>query len=329
MLKYLFVFFLVSNNIIFSQKDYITFHSEIIDAESEIIKENYASASEKYYAAFKGMDFVFLANCVTACSASIRSNNDSLTLFFVHKAIEHGLTMEKIQNDSILAHLKTLKIWLEIEKNYNVWLLNYSNRINPDLRKKVNSLYAIDRYWRDRTETHPMNILWRSHLRKKWYNALKIIVEDSLMPLIYKYGYLGEKIIGVDKKSDHLKFIGEHNKSFMVRLILIHYYSSKRPLSDSIFFREIQKGNLHPKQFAEFADFKACFSDEKSSSNVKIYAQWMWNQSNSSEETIKEINKRRLAIGIGTYEQRMSEFKHFIRTNNAPNRYNKIIPLVY
>lgn len=327
MIKFLYSLFFLNSFLVFSQKDYITFHNKIIDAENAIMNCNYSEATKKYYDAFQNMDFVFLANCIAACKSAIKCDNDSLSFYFAKRAFEHGLKIDQINSDSILNRLKNKNHWKVIDENYMFWRNDYLSRIDTNLRHKVNNYYALDQFWRDKTETHPLNFLWRNCIRKKWYSELKNIVQDSLMPLIYEYGYLGEKIIGVDEKKDNFKLSKDKNNSFMVRLILIHYYSSKRPLSDTVFFQEIIKGNLHPKQFAEFADFKAVYSDEKKSDFRKLYGQWMWNQSKASDEELNGINERRKAIGIGTFDQRMKELYYFFKTNNQKNTFSKLIIL--
>jgi hypothetical protein len=146
----------------------------------------------------------------------------------------------------------------------------------------------------------------------------------ELVPLINQYGYPGEKLIGIDEKYMHHKFREEHYNSFMVRLILIHYYSKNRNLDDAFLIEEIKKGNLNAKQFADFHDFKA---------QNDYYCQWSWNlkflMQINKNVTEEDVNKRRAEIGLGTHEQRMRELKHFIESRKQRNNPKPFVEIIY
>jgi hypothetical protein len=97
----------------------------------------------------------------------------------------------------------------------------------------------------------------------------------------------------------------------MVRLIFIHYFSFNRDLDGEFFIDEIENGNLNPKQFAEFHDFRATYSSKNSKYKNQFYCQWMWNLSALKGVLVEDINRRRAEIGLGTYEQRIKELNYF------------------
>jgi hypothetical protein len=153
-------------------------------------------------------------------------------------------------------------------------------------------------------------------------------VEIELLPLIKQYGYPGEKLIGIDEKYMHHKFREEHYNSFMVRLILIHYYSKRRSLDDTFLLEEIKKGNLHAKQFAEFHDFRV-----RTSGKNDYYCQLSFNLNflTQVKEYVTEVdvNKRRAEIGLGTHELRMRELKHFIDYRKQRNNPKPFVEIIY
>ena len=122
----------------------------------------------------------------------------------------------------------------------------------------------------------------------------------------------------------HHKLSEEPNKSFMVKLILIHYYSKNRSLDDTFLINEIKNGNLNAKQFADFHGFRASTSDKND-----YYSQWSWNLKYLNT-VVEDVNKLRAEIGLGTHELRLRELKNFINSrgkvyNNDSKPYVKII----
>jgi hypothetical protein len=316
--------FIIILNLSFSQ-NYIDFQKNITRAEIAILDSNYSEASHIYYELFQKYDFVFLGNCVSACQSAIALNNDSLAFYFAERAVKHGLKMNQLESEKTLKLLQTKPLWETFRTKYDSLRAIYTNSVNWELRKKINELHDRDQLWRDRHELQWWNLLWKPIIKKIWYKELEKIVEIELVPLIKQYGYPGEKLIGIDEKYMHHKFREEHYNSFMVRLILIHYYSKNRSLDDTFLIDEIKKGNLHAKQFADFHDFKA---------QNDYYCQWSWNlkflMQINKNVTEEDVNKRRAEIGLGTHEQRMREQKNFINSrgkiyNNDPKPYVKII----
>lgn len=323
-MKYLlFLYFFVMLGFVFSQ-NYIDFQKNITRAEIAILDSNYTEASRIYYDLFQNYDFVFLGNCVSACQSAIAINNDTLAFYFAERAIKHGLKMNQIETEKTLKLLQTKPQWKAFSANYDSLRAIYTKSVNWELRKKINELNDRDQLWRDRHEIQWWNLLWKPLIKRRWYKELEKIVEIELVPLINQYGYPGEKLIGIDEKYMHHKFREEHNISFMVSLILIHYYSKNRSLDDAFLIEEIKKGNLNAKQFADFHDFRA-----RTSGKNDYYCQWYWNLQYLNT-VVEDVNKRRAEIGLGTHEQRMREQKNFINSrgkvyNNDPKPYVKII----
>jgi hypothetical protein len=309
-------------------QNYIDFQKNITRAEITILDSNYTEASNIYYDLFQNYNFVFLGNCVSACQSAIAINNDTLAFYFANRAIKHGLKMNQIETEKTLKLLQTKPQWNSFSTNYDSLRTIYTKSVNWELRKKINELHDRDQLWRDRHELQWWNLLWKPLIKRRWYKELEQIVEIELVPLIKQYGYPGEKLIGIDEKYMHHKFRDEHYDSFMVSLILIHYYSKNRSLDDAFLIEEIKKGNLNAKQFADFHDFRAAYSSDDSPAKNEFYAQWCNNLKFSKTE-IEEINKRRAKIGLGTHEQRMREQKNFIESRKQRNNPKPFVEIIY
>ena len=311
----------------FSQ-DYIDFQKNITRAEVAILDSNYTEAATIYYDLFQKNDFVFLGNCVSACQTALVLNNDTLAFYFAERAVKHGLKMNQIESEKTLKLLMAKPQWVPFSSKYDSLRTIYTKSVNWELRNKINELNDRDQLWRDRHEIQWWNILWKPIIKRKWYNELEKIVEIELLPLIKQYGYPGEKLIGIDEKYMHHKFREEHFNSFMIRLILIHYYSINRSLDDTFLIEEIKKGNLHAKQFGDFHDFRASYCSEDSNAFNELYAQWFCNLKFSKTE-VEEINKRRAEIGLGTHEQRLREQKNFIEYRKQRNNNKPFVEITY
>lgn len=321
------VLFTIVFNFIFSQ-NYIDFQKNITRAEIAILDSNYNEASNIYYDLFQNYDFVFLGNCVSACQSAIAINNDTLAFYFANRALKHGLKMNQIETEKTLKLLKTKPQWNTFSANYDSLRAIYTKSVNWELRKKINELHDRDQLWRDRHELQWWNLLWKPLIKHRWYKELEKIVEIELVPLINHNGYPGEKLIGVDEKFMHHKLSEEPNKSFMVKLILIHYYSKNRSLDDTFLIDEIKNGNLNAKQFADFHDFRA-----STSGNNDYYCQWYWNlkfmMSLNKNITEEDVNKRRAEIGLGPHELRLRELKHFIESRKQRNKPKPFVEINY
>ena len=302
-------------------QDYLTYHQKATEAELAILDSNYIEAAQIYYNLLEEYDFVFLGTCVTACQTAIVLENDTLAFYFLERAAKQGLKMTSILSDGSLNHLTKTDQWNGFMIKYDSIRDSYLNSIDLDLRTKVNSLYAVDQKWRNKHENHPWNFLWRPFIRMKWNSVLEKLVEQELVPLIETHGYPGEKLIGVIERSASSPIIKfDHYNDFTVRLILMHYYSKPRRINDSIFLPEIGKGNLHPKQYADFHDFQSAYTKKKSPLKNQFLCQWMIGEKSLNKTTKEKVNAQRASIGLGNYDDRIRERTYFIKVKGYENR---------
>lgn len=105
MRKLFVISYIVFSSSLFAQENYFDYHKEITHAESAIFESNYTKASTIYYELFKKYDFIFLANCVTACQTAIVTNDDALAFHFLERAVKQGLKLNSIKKNRSLKHL--------------------------------------------------------------------------------------------------------------------------------------------------------------------------------------------------------------------------------
>ncbi len=75
-------------------------------AEQAILDSNYETAVASYDSLFSEYDFVFAANCYTACQTAIEIGNMDNAFSFMKRGVLHGLKIGVI--DSTFSDIKSL-----------------------------------------------------------------------------------------------------------------------------------------------------------------------------------------------------------------------------
>jgi hypothetical protein len=307
MKKYLFLFyFMFLARIVFSQSNYKNYHTEARSIESHILDSSYIKAVKLYKNLFCKYDFIFAEDCFRAAQTAAFINDTINSFLFLERAVRQGVTIKRIVNDSLLTDLKKVKYWSRFESNYDSIRTKYIAGIDWDLRGKINQFYDLDQKFRDKHELHPWNFIWRPLIWIKWKKTTKDIVEKNMIPIIKKYGFPNEKLIGLDDASFHQKQKHDRLKSNYAFMILIHYFSIPRPTDlNELLLSEIKTGNVHPKEYASLIDFQASFGKGKYYKGLH-YNEW---HRSKNENELEEINKNRVEIGLDSFETYLKKHK--------------------
>ena len=298
-------FFILSATNIYSQSNYIEYHKEARFIESYILDSSYVKAVQLYKNLFSEYDFVFAEDCFRAAQTATFINDSISSFLFLERAVNQGVTKERIVNDSILIDLKRMKYWSIFEGNYDSIRNEYIAVIDWNLRQKINEIHDLDQKYRDKHELHPLNFIWRPLIWIKWKKTTKKIVENELIPLIKKHGFPNEKLIGLDEASFHLKHKRDKLKSNYAFIILIHYYSIPRTTNfNELLLSAIKSGNIHPSQYASIIDFQATCGKGKYYKGLH-YNEW---HNSKNENELDEINKNRIEIGLESFEIYLKKF---------------------
>lgn len=151
----------------------------------------------------------------------------------------------------------------------------------------------------------------------KYDSIVTRLVELRLIPLIKKYGYPGERLIGVGRvgnPKDPYNYSINNNR---VLFVLLHYYTFPRDCKfNTLLYQQVTNGNLSPQNYASIMDFQT----EKSPGNscgTGYFNQWL---SSDQKEDFDAINKRRSRIGLCTYQE---ELQKYTRGLNICNEYDE------
>lgn len=305
-IQFITIIFLTYFSYVFGQENYVEYHKQAREIENRIIDSSYSKAVEMYHSLFEKYDFVFAEDCFRAAQTAVIDNDSTSALTFLERATKQGVKKEKIMIDSVLNGLEKSKFWTEYEQNYDSLRNIYLESINWELRSKINKLYDLDQLYRDKHELHPWNFLWRPLIGVKWKKVVTQIVENELTPLILKYGFPNEKLIGVDEAAFHHKHQYDKLKSNFAFIILVHYYSHPRPTSlNDILLSNIETGNISPNQYGSLIDFQAQWGRNKYYKGLH-YNEW---HSAKDEKDNEQISKNRVAIGLESFETRKIKFQ--------------------
>lgn len=310
------VLFIVLSSSSFTQENYLEYHKQAREIENKILDSSYSEAVKMYHSLFREYDFVFAEDCFRAAQTACVDGDTTSAFTFLKRATKQGLTMKRILTDSLLVDLQKSNNWTEYESKYDSLRKIYSASINWELRSKINELYDLDQFYRDKHELHPWNFLWRPLIAVKWKKVVREIVENELTPLILKYGFPNEKLIGLDEASFHHKHQYDKLKSNFAFIILVHYFSHSRPTTlNEILLSNIETGNISPRQYASLIDFQAQWGRNKYYKGLH-YNEW---HSSKNEKDLDQINKNREAIGLEDLETKKVKYQRGLDACKARN----------
>ncbi|EIJ40259.1 hypothetical protein JoomaDRAFT_3314 [Galbibacter orientalis DSM 19592] len=247
----------------------------------------------------------------TAIQTSAYIDNKNLFQDFAIVTFKCGLTIKDITNDSLLNnYIKNKRLDKYLLKKYIKYNKVFANQINTTLRDSLYALTKIDHKWKvyylyslskvDSNNAKKYEIVYDSIVSK--------IVENRLIPLIKKYGYPGERNIGLCRngaQNDSYKYRYSFS-NVTARTILLHYYMQPKPCTyNNMFLNEVKKGNMPPNQYASIMDFQARFGTD-ASCNAEIY-----NEITDTKDTtlFNQINRRRKELGLESLEEKHSKYK--------------------
>jgi len=335
-MKYIFITLLLITFVSFNTKEYnsnkyINYSLNINQAESFILKENYSEALRFYKKAFSINIKPIAKNCFTAMQVATIENDMRFFKKAAKKGFERGLIPEYLTNDSLIgSYISKHNLDKFINSQFKISNKKYKENINYNLLDSINKLSDLDNKWKiyylDSLSTYDSknkDIYW-----KKYDRIVSDIVDVKLIPLIIKYGFPEERNIDLNylglknsSKNPNYDFSFGNNKA---KLILLHYYSYPRDKHyNQLLKNEVFKGNLQPEIYASIIDFQSKFS------NLDEY----YNEWHQADDTSKfeAINKRRLEIGLLSFEEKNLKFKRGqkICKEKKENKNHKQVRLFY
>lgn len=297
----LFLLFLTGNS--FGQ-NYIEYQSTFNRVDEEILTQNYKLAIERLDSIYSNYEFVFAKHCIKALQICITANDSVHADKWLAKCFMQGVPLWIIKNNDITKKsLQYSTTQITIQKFDSLYSI-YESSIDTNLSRQIDSLFTLDQKY-----THKINdgffalrftiyyLQWLKNNKRQF-----AIIEN----IIDNYGFPGERLIGlsdITEDSASINFFKRYGLGFYedkrVYFMLIHYFSKPRKDINDKLLQNVINGFIPAYQFGAFNDFMATWG-KKRYGDYQYYS--IWHQDNKSEN-LDNINKRRLAIGLNTFEQ--------------------------
>ena len=298
----IFSIFLASN--VFAQ-DYIEYHRIINRIDEDVIKNEYYLAIERLDSLYENFDFIYSRHCFKALQICCVSQDSLNADKWLKKSFIQGVPIWMVRSNDLTKNVfkySTIKTTIE---QYDSLRSIYNNSINLELRNKIDSLFEIDQKYTRKVNDgfillrHTYHGLRWLRNNKKQFKILNEIIE--------KYGYPGEKLIGLPKCiQDSAQYIKQFNyhgpllRETDAYIMLIHYCSNPRKTDiNNKLLENVKLGNLPPYQYGALNDFIAKWGKKKNN-DINYYNVWHRDPDKSNEA---EIDRRRNSIGLNSYEQ--------------------------
>ncbi len=303
---------------VYGNDNYIHYHKLIIKAESNILDSNYREAVNIYKIAFNRYNYVFVQNVYTAIQTAIVINDYNSAFNFLEKGVKFGFDIQEIYHDSLLIKLIKCNYWNIFLDKYDSLKNIYLKNIDQYLQKQVIKFYNEDMRYRNLCEEYPRNILFLPINRIRWKKSTTKLVKQKIIPIIEKQGYLGQKFVGIITDSMCIHCTKYKNLSNVIndkfRTVILHYYSFKHKNPYIFTKKEIEKGNILPRDFAMFNSYIHSYVNKK---QQNIYGQGL-----SSKIDTVQANKKRLEIGLETLQELDKKRKRGLKICEEMNKGN-------
>lgn len=280
---------------------YIQYSSIIQEGESYILDNELSKALKSYDKALHLIEKPLASDCFTALQVAAFLKKNIKFGKFLEKGFATGLVPKDLSKDSLLnSFVEQNQLDTMVQETYGEYESTYSQNINKFLSDTISKISAYDNKWKvfylDSLRSIDKN--YAKLYDDKYDSIVNRLVEEKLIPLISKYGYPGERKIGIGRvalKSEPYDYAFVENAAFFV---LLHYY--RRPKGckyNTLFYDEVKKGNLKPEYYATIIDYQVKYGG-KLNCNLLPYNEWR-----ISENTeIEKINLKRAEIGLGKFE---------------------------
>lgn len=271
-------------------QDYSEYHKQIIEAERHIVQEKYEEALRIYEQNFKRYEFIFLRDYKVASQLALYLDNKINAFNYIKDGIAAGWELKELKHAKFLVPLQDDPGWKTIEEEYTTYRTEYLQRIDEQLREKVQKMFKKD-------QSKAMGALIRigdkaqeKYTNKKFAPHSEAQLSE-LIEILENKGYPGEKIIGNDYWMSTI--ISHHNsisKDFVHKDTL---YNFIKPM----LIQAIKNGQMSPYEYALIDDWQKALSSDRSEPGYGFL--YPPNQS-----TLAETNELRQKIGLRTVEIR-------------------------
>ncbi len=281
-------------------QNYILYHQTFNRVDDDVLLGNYDLALVRLDSIYTNYHFIYAQHCMKSLQICCSINDSIRANKWLEKGFKQGIPIWIISTNELtkksLLYSTTKNTIQSFDSLYSV----YKASINSNLANQIDSLFIIDQKY-----TKKVNdgfILFRHTIYGlRWVinNKKQFKIIDNI---INEYGFPGEKLIGLPKSYEDsvstVKFIsfwGPYLRQWKAYFMLLHYFTSRRNVSDDFknkLFQNMLNGNISPFQFANICDY--IYTHSKNSEYERYHGY---------DTNTNNINKKRIAIGLNSLEQ--------------------------
>ena len=280
---------------------FIQYSSIIQKGESYILDNDLGDALKSYDKALLLIEKPLASDCFTALQVAAYLEKNKKFGKFLKKGFANGLVPKDLSKDSLLSSfVEQNQLDSIVQETYEEYGKMYSKNINGFLSDTISKISLYDNKWKVyyNDSLASLNKNKAEFYDSKYDSIVTQLVEEKLIPLISKYGYPGERQIGIQRvrsKSEPYDYSFVNNTTLFV---LLHYYSNPKGCKyNTLLYEEMKKGNLRPEHYAIIMDYQVKYGDN----NCNVLPYYEWGEISDTANTEK-VNSRRAEIGLGKYE---------------------------
>lgn len=276
-------------------KGYISYHQEIIKAENHIQTGEYNTALILYNKTFNEYPHAFYKDLHNACVCACKTGQLKKATQFAEKLVLQGYVITDFNNSGFTPLRNDKKLWQKFEKKYALLRQQYDKSLNHKLRKKYYNLFVTDQ-----KAAKPGNSLY-SQDSAFYHQAIE------LSKLFQKHGF---PVLDANKDTLDIKIFVQLRHYFG----LVNRFSRSEEMQkdsiysemefevmklDEILLGALHNGKLLPQTYADIISYmdnsvpygelmlKIDYNTEKVFISMDL-----------DEERLKDVNKKRLSIGL-------------------------------
>ncbi|WP_299112248.1 hypothetical protein [uncultured Winogradskyella sp.] len=273
-----------------NEVDYKNYHAEILLAEELVSQEKYNQALERYEKVFANFKFNFLRDYKVASQLYLFTGNKEKGVNLIKESITNGWELKDLKNQEFLKKNLNDSEWKNIENQYDNLYKIFLNRIDSNIKSKVQSMFEKDQELAFKVSTIENEQEQEEFILKNFPKHSEKQLK-KLLEILEEKGYPGEFLIGNNFWSSTI--LSHHNSiepDYVKKDTLYNFIKPK-------LFQSLTKGYISPYEIALIEDWKRATTSDFSES---IYG--YLNAPNSSN--ISQINTSRRRIGLRPVELR-------------------------
>lgn len=237
------------------ENNYITYHREFSQVEEFISNEEFIEAESKLDTLFGNYEVKFAKDYLIAAQICILNGHKDKGLEFIRKASKMGVKFDCLKSLSLFKNKINQLEWNQIENQISQLRREYLKNIDLELYQEFHKRYQEEQDAKG-SERYKSTVYSN-------FNRIKETIESS--------GFPGETLIGIDNQTlaNSISDCGCGNSKTIVTLL--HYDYPISEIGEERLISEIEKGNLHPREFATIYNFEKTKVSVLYNKSSKVY----------------------------------------------------------